>query len=288
MPLRSTWKGYLKISLISVPLRAYTAADSSRRPISLNQLHATCKNRINYRKVCPLHGEVSNDEIVSGYEYAKGQYVVIDPDELDRLRSEGDRSITIETFVGSDAVDPIYHSGQTYYLLPDGPVGQKPYALIQRSMTEEGLSGIGQVVLSSRERLVLVRPLEDLLIMTVLQHEAEVKSPAAFQDELGEVDGSKQELALTKNLLEALTSDRFDIGDFRDRYVEKLTELIEAKVAGKELVSPPPTEEPAVINLMDALKKSVQQAGKSGGRSKRSQRMAQVVKSRRSARRKSG
>jgi DNA end-binding protein Ku len=120
----SSWKGYLKISLVSVPVKAYTASSSSAK-VSLNQLHAGCNNRIQYKKTCPVHGEVAAAEIVSGYEYTKGQYVVIDTDELEKLRTESDRSINVTTFVTADTIDPLYDSGKNYYLLPDGPVGQK-------------------------------------------------------------------------------------------------------------------------------------------------------------------
>ena len=259
MAPRSTWKGYLKLSLVSVPLKAYSASSGSSGPsISLNLLHDKCHSRIQYRKVCPIHGEVPKEEIVSGYEYAKGQYVVVDPDEVEKLRAESDKSITVDAFVPDDAIDPIYHSGTTYYLIPDGPIGQKPYALIQRAMAEEGRQAIGRTVLSGKERLVLLRPVERLLAMTMLQYEPQVKQPEAFEDELVETEGSKEELKLTKDLIAALSRPDLDLSQYRDEYTEKMTELIEAKVQGKEIVSPPSaTEEPQIINLMDALKESV-------------------------------
>src|SRR5690606_12728638 len=147
-------------------------------------------------------------------------------------------------------IDPVYHSGKTYYLVPDGPVGQKPYALLRRSMAEENLHAVGQVVLSNREQLVLVRPIEQLLGMTVLEYATEVKQPPRFEDELVETEPSKQELTLTKTLIQALTNPELVLTQFRDVYTEKLTQLIEAKVEGKELVAPPEVEEPQVINLM--------------------------------------
>lgn len=282
MAIRSTWKGYLKVSLVSVPLKAYTASSSSSRPISLNQLHETCKSRIQYRKVCPVHGEVPSDEIVSGYEYSKGHYVVIESEEIDKLRTESDRSITVDAFVGAATVDPIYHSGQTYYLVPDGPIGQKPYALIQQSIADEGLNGVGRVVISNKERLVLLRPIEKLIAMTVLQYQAQVKQPSGFEDELVEMKASAQELKLTKTLLEGLTREDLDIGEYTDAWVERMTELVEAKVQGKEIVSPPAPEEPEIINLMDALKQSVNQLkGPRGGEKKKpGRKMAPSARSR--------
>src|SRR5688572_7414279 len=135
MAARSSWKGFLRLSLVSVPVKAYTATASSG-DIRLNQLHAECNSRIQYKKTCPIHGEVTNDQIVSGYEYAKGQYVVVDPDELEKLRTEADRAIKIDVFIKPEALDPLYLSGRSYYLLPDGPVAQKPYAVIIEGMQE--------------------------------------------------------------------------------------------------------------------------------------------------------
>lgn len=255
----ASWKGYLKISLVSVPVKAYTASSSSGGRISLNQLHAECHSRIQQKKTCPIHGEIPNDQIVSGYEYTKGQYVVIDTDELEKLRTESDRSINISTFVKQDTVDPLYHSGKNYYLVPDGPVGQKPYQLIHDAMEHQKVNAVAQVVISKREELVLVRPIDKLLVMTALNFATEVKEPNSFFDELVPAESSKQELALANQLIEALTSEKFDLSAYHDLYTEKLTQLIEAKVAGQEIVAPPSAEQPQVINLMDAIKASMQQ-----------------------------
>ena len=260
MAPRSTWKGYLKLSLVSVPVKAYTASNASTAQVHLNQLHSECHSRINYKKTCPIHGEVSNEDIVSGYEFAKGQYVVVDVAELDKLRTENDKAISLGAFVRADQIDPVYHTGKTYYLLPDGPIGQKPYALIHQCMLDAGIHGVGQVVLSSREQLVLVRPVGKLLAMTALAYDTEVKKPESFEDELVESSMVPQELDLTKQLMTAFLKDDFDLAAYKDVYTEKLTELIEAKVQGRELVAPAHGEEPHVINLMEALKASVAQA----------------------------
>src|SRR5438477_12436596 len=125
MAARSSWKGFLRLSLVSIPVKAYTATASGGGEIHLNQIHADCHNRIKYQKVCPIHGEVSNDAIVSGYEFAKGQFVVIDPNELYKLCSESDKAIQIDTYIVPDELDLLYFNGRTYYLVPDDPVGQK-------------------------------------------------------------------------------------------------------------------------------------------------------------------
>ena len=253
----SSWTGYLKISLVSVPLKAYTASSSGNAPIALNQLHEPCNSRINYKKFCPIHGEVTNDEIVSGYEFAKGRYVVIAPNEIEKLRPAGDKSINVEVFVKGDRIDPLYLSGKTYYLLPDGPVGQKPYALLQEIMEKDNLHGIGQVVMAGKEKLVRLRAVEKLIAMDVLQYDAQLKKPSGFEDELAESTASTEELKLTKMLLAAMTTTKLDLASYSDAYNEKLTQLIESKVAGKELVTPTAEATPRVINLMEALKASM-------------------------------
>lgn len=269
MAARSSWKGFLKLSLVSVPVRGYTA-QSSAGEIRLNQLHEACHNRVRYQKVCPVHGEISQDEIVSGYEYAKGQYVVIDPKELAKLRSERDRSINVDAVVSPDAIDPIHFTDKTYYLLPDGAVGQKPYALIHQALREHNLAAIGRVVLYGREELVLVRAYEQVLAMTSLKYEAEITPVTAVEEELVPVGQlPREELVLTRTLLKAFEKKKFSLAQYQDTYVEKLREFIEAKVEGKEIVSPPAADEPHVINLMDALRKSVAQAQQAEPKEKR-------------------
>jgi DNA end-binding protein Ku len=260
MAARSAWKGFLKLSLVSVAVKAYSATTSGGSDIKLNQLHAECHSRIQYKKVCPIHGEVKNDEIVSGYEYSKGQYVLIDTNELEKLRTEDDKAIKIEAFITSDALDPIYQSGKTYYLVPDGPIGQKPYAVIHRAMVEEGRQAIAQIVLHGKEQTVLIRPFERLLAMSLLSYDNEVTKPAAFEEEVVASEVTPDELKLAKTLISATTPRKLDYSTYKDVYTEKLTKLIEAKVAGEEVVAPPVHEQAQIINLMDALRASVSQA----------------------------
>jgi DNA end-binding protein Ku len=273
MPARPMWKGYLRLSLVSVPVRAYTATTSNRNQIQLNQLHAECNSRIQYKKTCPVHGEVPPEEIVSGYQYAKGQYVLIDTEELDKLRTERDKAIDIDCFIDPKELDPLYHSGRTYYLVPDGPVGQKPYDVLRRAMAEEHLHGVAQVVISGREQLVLIRPLEGLIAATVLAYDEEVKKPISFSDEAPPVDATPDEVNLAKTLIRATTRKKFDFAAYKDQYTAKLTKLIQAKVEGKEIVAPPTEAETPIINLMDALRESVAKT-QAGSADKPSKRMA--------------
>jgi DNA end-binding protein Ku len=256
---RATWKGFIKLSLVSVPVKGYTATSSSES-VSLNQLHDQCHSRIQYKRSCPIHGEVPNDEIVKGYQFATDQYAIIDTDEIEKLRSESDRSINIEKFVRPELLDALYYSGKTYYLTPDGKPGQKPYALLHKALADENLCGIAQVVISNREQLVALRPLEKLLAISVLHYAEELNKPAAYEDELAPTEVSDQELKLAKTLIEATMAEELNLNEYRDLYNERLTKLIEMKVAGQEVVQAPADEGPAVINLMDALKASVEQS----------------------------
>ena len=256
---RSSWKGHIRLSLVSIPVKAFTASAAGKE-IRLNQLHEECKSRIRYQKTCPQHGEVSSDEIVKGYEFAKEQYVIIDEDELDELRTESDRAISIDSFVEPSKVDLLHLTGKTYYLAPDGPIGQKPYSLLLEAMKEENLCCIAQVVMHGREQLVMIRSLDKLLCMEMLAFEDQVRSPSEFESEVDESDFTKDELELTKKLMEATTAEEFEIGRFENVYHDKLKQLIEAKIEGKEIVAPPDEQPEQVINLMDALKASVAKA----------------------------
>src|SRR3954453_17304557 len=126
---RPSWSGSIRLSLVSVPVKGYTAQEAEAT-VSLNQLHEKCHSRIKYKKTCPVHGEVPNDEIVSGYEYAKDKYVIFEPGEIAKVRAEGDRSIAISTFVEPDQIDPIYYDGRTYYLAPQNAAAEMPYAVL--------------------------------------------------------------------------------------------------------------------------------------------------------------
>jgi DNA end-binding protein Ku len=262
MAVRSGWKGYLRLSLVSIPVRSYTAVNScTSSGITLNQLHEKCHSRIKYVKTCPLHGEVSSDEIVSGYEYSKGEYAVIDPSELEALRTEADRAVSILSVVPAKEVDPLYFGGRTAYLLPDGPIGQKPYALVQRALADLSLFAVAQVVLYGKEETVVLRPVEQLIAMTPINYENEVTHPAEFESELSSQEWSDSEMKMTRTLLDTMKQKRFDIADYKDLYAERLKTLVEAKVHGQKLVRPDAVDEaPHVINLMDALRQSVERA----------------------------
>jgi len=264
MAAHASWKGFLKLSLVSVPVKAFTATATSNE-ITLHQLHAKTHTRIQYKKVAPEVGEVSNDEIVKGYEYDKGQYVIINEDELDKLRTESDKSVRIDGFITPEQLSSIYLGGRTYYLTPDGPVGQKPYNLLLKGMESNGVCAIAEVVISQKEQVVMLRPVDGLLAMTVLNRKDEVKAASAFKDEIGETTASEAESSLTDTLIKASMIKDFDFGRYHDVYKEKLTALIQLKIEGKEIVQVRDPEEPKIINLMEALKRSVAEAQAAAG-----------------------
>jgi DNA end-binding protein Ku len=259
MPPRPTFRGFLRLSLVSVPVKGFTASVSSKE-IRLNQLHKDCNQRIRYQKTCPEHGVVTDDEIVKGYEYTKDQYVIVDPEEVQKLRKESDKTVEIRGFVRQDQLDPMYFSGKSYFFLPDGPAGQKPYALLRDAMRKEGLCAVSSAILSGREQMVVVRPVDDLLAMTVLTYHEKLRRASDFADEVRSTKATKEEEALTKTLIDASRIEDFDFSAYSDHYVEQMTKLIEAKVEGQEIVAAPEPEEPKIINLMEALKQSVESA----------------------------
>jgi DNA end-binding protein Ku len=265
MSKRPSWSGFLRLSLVSVPVQGY-AVRNVQEQISLHQLHSKCHSRIKYEKTCPIHGAVPNSEIVSGYEHAKGQYVVIEPDELKQLAEERDRTISIESVVSVDAIDPIYFSDKSYYLAPNGKAGTEAYALLHRCLSNENLQVLGKVVLFRRDELVLVRAHEHLLTMTALNFESEITPVDAVPFDASKFDLPKREIELTKTLLQSYVEKKPDLSNFTDGYEERLQKLVQAKVAGKEVVAPAEKQSPRVINLMDALRQSLANAKRKNGK----------------------
>ncbi|MBI3862337.1 MAG: Ku protein [Planctomycetia bacterium] len=255
--VRSSWRGMVRFGLVSFAVEAINARTPEEAPVRLHQLHAECHNRIRHQKTCPVHGPVSNDEIVSGYEVRKGKYVEISPEELDELRTDRERALTIDAFVAPEEIDVIYFDGRMYYLSPDGEHAREPYAVFLAALKRQKRWGVGQVVFSGREQVVAVRPYEGALQMALLNYAAEIRRPQDAIAAIGEARGSDKKLRLADQLIESWTDDDFDFSRYHDTYAEKMKDLIEAKVSGKKLVLPEVEEEPEVINLMEALKKSI-------------------------------
>jgi DNA end-binding protein Ku len=256
---RPAWSGFLRFSLVSIPVQA-VPAKISRKKIELNWLHSKCMNRIHYKKVCSLHGEVPENEIISGFKVAKEEYIPIKKEELGKLRSQKEDTINVDVFVSNDAVEPLQFSDSNYYLLPDGKAGEKPYAAFHQSMLHLKASGIAQVVLFRRQQLVMIRPHDDILIMTVLHHQEEIRQPTLVAKDITHTKVTPKELELVENLIEGATVSDFVLSDYHDVYEEKLHELIDARKKGKEFVIAEEEDEPQAIDFTQALKQSLAKA----------------------------
>jgi DNA end-binding protein Ku len=184
----------------------------------------------------------------------------VEPDEVAAIRKQSEKAIPIQGFVQDEELDPIYYAGRTYYLLPDGPVGQKAYALLLESMREKDLIAIATIITSGRQHLVAIRPIGEILGMSVLQYADTIKAIGEFEEELGEIAVSPEEKTLTQTLIAASTLSDFDLARYKDDYTEQLNKLIQMKIEGQEIVAAPEEEEPKVINLMEALRASVENA----------------------------
>lgn len=258
---RASWKGTLSFGLVSMNVEAFNAIDREQGDIHFHQLHAECHRRIHYQKVCPVHGEVANDEIVSGYEYQKDSYVEVDPEELDALRTEAPHTFKVDAFVAPGEVDPLYFDGRMYYLLPTDQAAAEPYAVFVTPMQREERYGVGQIVLSGRNQVALLRPLEDVLHMALLNYVSEIRPPGKVAKAPAVPKGSGRQISLAQNLIQEWSQDRFHFENYEDDYRQELAKLIKAKVAGKEIVKPhATTPRHEVINLMDALKQSLGQS----------------------------
>jgi len=273
---RSSWKGNITFGLVSFSVEAFNASDREGSDIHFHQLHAKCHNRIHYEKVCPVHGEVPNEEIVSGYEYKKDKYIEIDSDELTALRTKKERALTVDAFVSPDAIDPLYFDGRMYYLVPAGTAAQESYGVLAAAMEREERYAIGQVVFSGKDQIVLVRPLEGVLHMAMLNYDAEICPPAKVAQGLKKTSGLTRQVKLAQTLIRGWSDDEFDFAQYEDTHRERVERLIAAKLKGEELTAPEEEEEPEVVNLIEALKQSI-------GRSPSKGRRASASKKRRSA-----
>jgi DNA end-binding protein Ku len=254
MPARPTWKGYLKISLVNIPVKVFPATDTGAT-LSFNQLHAECQTRIQQKRWCPhCQREVPNTDVVKGYEFEKGRYVIVEEEDIEKVRVESTRVINLEKFTDDTAIDPIYLE-RPYYLAPDGAVARDAFAVIREGM--KGKAGIGKVAMYGREYLVKVQPREQGLIMYTLRHANEIRSMNAI-DELAEMPGTvkPEEVKLARQVIGTFEGD-VDFESYRDDYQVGLREIIDAKIEGREIVTQEVEAPPKVVNLMEALRKSL-------------------------------
>src|SRR6476660_8901009 len=254
MAARPTWKGYLKISLVNIPIKVIPATDAGAT-LSFNQLHGECRTRIQQKRWCPqCQREVPNTDIVKGFEFEKGRYVVVDEEDIEKVRVESTRVINLEKFTEDTAIDPIYLE-RSYYLAPDGAVAREAFAVIREGM--KGKAGIGKVALYGREYLVKVQPRERGLVMYTLRHANEIRSMDAIEELADMPEKIKpDEIKLARQVIGTFEGD-VDYDSYRDDYQVGLREIIDAKIEGREIVAQEVEAPPKVVNLMDALRKSL-------------------------------
>ena len=254
MAARPTWKGFMKISLVTIPVRVFPATDAAAT-ISFNQLHAECQTRIQQKRWCPhCEREVPISEIVKGYEFEKGRYVVMTEDDMSKVKPESTRVIDLVQFTEASSIDPVYVE-RPYYLAPDGPMAREAFAVMREGM--KGKAGIGKLALYGREYLVAVQPRDKGLVMYTMRHAKEVRSMDNIE-ELGDVPTKvkPEEIKLAKQVIENFEG-ALNLEDYSDKYQEELQRIIDAKVAGQEVVATEEEAPPKVVNLMDALRQSL-------------------------------
>lgn len=272
--MRTTWNGSLSFGLVSIPVGLAPATKPAARQsdVSFRLLHRECATPIKQKRWCPTHDrEVTQDEIVRGFEIAKGQFVIVEDAELEAIeRADDSRSIEITRFVPAGDVDPIFFD-RTYFLVPGGqPAQRRPYVLLLEAMRETETAAIGRFVRSGRESLCLVRAKGDALALETLFLSADVYSQAEIEEAVEETGVKDPELALARQVIESL-SGQFDAAELQSDYRRDLRALLEAKLAGEEVAAPPPAaEEAPVVDLMEALRRSVEEArGAKGGDAKK-------------------
>jgi DNA end-binding protein Ku len=257
MAPRSTWKGHLKLSLVSCPVRVFNAVSGSEK-VAFNLLHKDTHNRVQMKPHDPELGAVERNDLVKGYQYEKDRYVVFSEEDFDKVQIESSKAIVIEKFVDAEDVDPIYFDSP-YYVAPDGAVAEETFRVIQQAMRKENKVALSRVVLSNRERLIALMCRDNGFAMMTLRSANEVRDAKDYFTDIKDEEAEPEMLELAERLIEQ-KSGRFDPSEFRDRYQEAVIEMVKAKVKGQEPVLAKAPERGKVINLMDALKRSLEEA----------------------------
>jgi DNA end-binding protein Ku len=256
--MRAIWKGHIQFSLVTIPIRIYNAIDSGQT-ISFNLLSKEGHNPVSYEKKDKVTGEtLRTEDIVKGYQYEPGQYVIIDQEDFDKVKLKSERIIEIEGFVDTKEVHPTLYESP-YYIGPDGDMAAKTYGLLSQTLKETGRIAVGKVVLRDRETPVLITPHETGMVMYRLRYPQEVRSIREVP-QLLEVKTDKEQLKLAKTLVDSMTTKFANI-EMKDHYYDALKAIIDAKIQGKEIVSIE-EEAPKVVDIMTALKASIDAAKK--------------------------
>jgi DNA end-binding protein Ku len=263
MAPRAYWKGYLKLSLVSCPVALFPAT-SEREKISFHQLNKKTGNRIKYRKVDAETGdEVESSDIIKGYEVGKGQYLTLEPEELEAIAIESKRTIEIDEFVPRKEIDELYQNNP-YYIVPDGEVGQQAFAVIREAIRQEGMVAIGKVVFTSREHIIALESRGKGMLGMTLRYPYEVRKEDEYFNDIANEKIPKDMLELATHIVES-KAGHFKPEKFEDQYEDALKELLKKKQSGEKIEAPRDREPSKVVNLMDALRRSVETERAGGG-----------------------
>jgi len=257
MAPRASWKGYLRLSLVSCPVRLYPATSTKDR-ITFNQLHKETHNRINMKPVDPERGVVERSDLVKGYEYEDKKYVIIEDADIESVKIESNHTMNIEAFVDDGSVDVIYQD-TPYYLAPDGAMAEETFVVLREALRRTGKLAIARLVLSSRERVIAIGPRETGMFVCTLRNPNEVRGTAEYFDNIPVGNPDPEMLQLAEALIQQKTTS-FDPRNYEDRYEIALMNMIREKLKGHKPVIAAAPERGNVINLMDALKASLSQA----------------------------
>ncbi|HLY53982.1 MAG TPA: Ku protein [Stellaceae bacterium] len=253
---RAYWKGYLKLSLVSCPVKLYSATSASAGKISFNLLHKDTLNRVQQKYHDPELGEIDRADLVKGYQFEKDRYVVVSNEELEAVEIESSKTIDIDGFVKTTEIDPIYFDS-TYYLAPDGPIAEETYAVILEAMKKVDEVAIARIVLNGRERQVAIEPIPEGFRLVTLRSAKEIREPSSAIDKFT-VKLSDDMLAMAGMIIQQKQIE-FDPEAFEDHYETAVMELVKSKIAGGQPVISKAPERGNVVNLMDALRRSIEE-----------------------------
>jgi DNA end-binding protein Ku len=258
--MRTIWNGSLNFGLVNIPIGLAVA--QQRKDTAFRTLHRECGTPIKQKRYCPFHErDVEAEELVKGWEFAKGQFVMVEDEDLESVAVQRSQSIDILRFVPVSEVDPIYFD-RTYYLAPANAAAQKrPYVLLLRAMQEAEMGAVGKFVLWGKENLCLIRSLGESLALETLFFAEDIRSRKEIDEAVEDVDVKEPELAMARQLVESLVGE-FDPEEYENEYRNDLRAMLEAKLEGKEITRPEPIPQAPVVDLMEALKQSVAQAQK--------------------------
>ena len=258
--MRSIWKGHIRFLLVAIPVRVYNALESSEK-IQFNQLHREDYGPIGYDKRCKKCSQiVSNDQITKGYQYEPDRYAIVEPEDISKVKIKTTKAVDIVGFVEASEIPTTFYDAP-YYAGPDGPVAEKPYALLREVMKQTGKVGVGKVVLRDREDLVAVFPHEDGLVLQKLHYPHELRKMEDVPELVSDPKVNKNELKLATTLVEEMATTLSEI-DTTDNYHEALKKLIESKIKGNKVAEFEEVEELPRLDIMSALKKSLQQSNR--------------------------